>query len=251
MRYKNSYLISGVFICFLLVTGFSYTQSSLTQKLKLTVSSSKNKYKLGEIVDLSFNLRNEGNETISFSDVFGTGTGFLHLKISQDGINFRDFSHPRWGKVDVGGAKTLLRSEESAKASTTLLWEWAKQDVPSFTFFNPGIYYVKANYRLSIDNAEESVLLESQPLEITIEEPTGEDLQIWNIIKGDGEFAYFIQENDFRIPKYKTEERAKFQNKVEQIIRQYPNSFYTHSLQQCLDKFKANEAKRKAYLQKV
>ena len=111
------------------------------------------------------------------------------------------------------------------------------------------MYYLKV--WASIIKNEESTTIESEPIKITIEEPADEDLEVWNKIKNNGDFAYFIQEGDIRIPVYKMEERAKFQQEVEQILIDYPNSFYATSLRQSLDKFKANEAKRQELLQKI
>lgn len=225
-------------------------QSSSTPRLKLTVSSAKTNYQLGEKIDLAFELKNTNKETMTFLDIFGTGSGFLNLTISQSGAPFEKFSHPRWGTVDINGAETSLKSNEASKTSAALLWDWAKQDVPRFTFSNSGVYQIKATYNL-LTETKESVLLESQPIQITIEEPVGEDSEVWNRIKDNGDFAYFIQEGDFRIPSYKTEERAKFQKEVEQIISQYPNSLISKQLEQSLKRFRENEEKRVNSLRKI
>ena len=93
--------------------------------------------------------------------------------------------------------------------------------------------------------------LESDPITLLIQEPVGEDLEVWNRIKNSGEIAYFIQEGDIAIPGYKKEEREKLRLEIEQIINDYPDSFYAESLRQSMAKFQANEAKRQESLQKI
>jgi len=250
---KNKYILLTlcIFGCFLGITSFAYMQSNSTGKLKLTVDSSKKIYKLGEVINLSFNLKNEGSETVFLLDIFGTGSGYLNIDISQNGEDYKRFQHPRWGKLDSCCSKITLEPNKSSEASGKISWIWVKQNVPGYTFSNPGIYYLKASYTTMIDGKKDRLFLESEPIQITIEEPTGEDLEVWNKIKDNGDFAYFIQEGSYRIPNYKPEERAKFQQEIENIINQYPNSFYAQSLQQSLDKFKAREEKRKADKEKM
>lgn len=174
----------------------------------------------------------------------------MHIESSRNGSDFIDSDHPRWGIVDIY-AKTVLNPNESSKASGAILWQWLKQDVPGFKFSNPGIYYIKARYSILVEGENDRIVLESEPIKIKIEEPVGENLEVWNKIKDNGNFAYFIQEGDILIPSYKTKERKKFQQEIEQIINQYPNSFYAESLQQSLEKYQAAEAKRQESLQKI
>jgi hypothetical protein len=93
--------------------------------------------------------------------------------------------------------------------------------------------------------------VESEPIKIVINEPVGEDLEVWNKIKDNGNFAYFIQEDEIRIPSFKPDEREKFSKEFEQIINQYPNSLYTQSFRLSLDRFQAAEAKRQESMQKL
>ena len=89
-------------------------------------------------------------------------------------------------------------------------------------------------------------------MKITITEPNGENLDVWNKIKDNGDIGYFLQEGDLIRGRYYTaEERAKFQQEVQQIISEHPNSFYAQSLRQSLDKFRASEAERQEYMKKL
>jgi hypothetical protein len=86
---------------------------------------------------------------------------------------------------------------------------------------------------------------------VVIKEPEGEDLEVWNKIKDKKSFAYFIQNAEILGSNIDPEETAKFQAEVEDILQKYPNSFYAQSLRQSLDKFKANEAKRQEFQEKI
>jgi hypothetical protein len=262
MKYKYFFLTVISLIFFSGITAFVYTKVSSQDRLILRLNSSKESYKLGEVLEFSFELKNNGDKEIQILDIFGTGTGFLHLLCSKNGKAFIGCSDPSWGTLDSEG---LIRLEptQSVTSSSTILWDWRKQDVPIFMFAEPETYFVKAKYNYSLkgENGEpfiknekgEAVYfsVESKAIKITLEEPKGEDLEIWSKIKNNGNFAYFMQKGDSLIPTYKPEERAKFQADVETIICQFPNSIYAQPLQRSLNTFKANEAKRQAIIEKM
>lgn len=244
MNKKHVLLTICSFVCFLGIANLAYTQRDSTQKPKLTVNASKNIYKLGEVIGISFELKNESNDSITFQDIFGVGTGFLHVEASRNGKDFTGCDDPDWGLLDIAGAKTIIGPNETAVTSSTILWDWRKQDVPVFRFADSGVYYLRARYSLTIEGEKDSIQLESEPIRITIEKPNTDDSEVWNKIKDNGHFAYFIQKGDIRIPSYKTEERAKFEQEIEQILVDHPNSFYAFSLRQSLEKFRIGEARR-------
>jgi len=67
--------------------------------------------------------------------------------------------------------------------------------------------------------------VDSEPIAITVEEPIGEDLEVWNRIKNDGKFAFFIQ--------------------VEDILQKYPRSIYAAPLRRSLEKFESRKTFRR------
>ena len=230
-------------------------QSNSAQKFKLTVNSSKTTYNLGETIDLSFSLRNEGNDSVRVGNYFDVKDGYLKIWISQDGITFKEYSNSKWGIADVIRGSIILSPNESIETSTEILWNFVPdaannsrlpetQIANNYAFSTKGKYFLKVKYLTH--SSDKITEIESEPIQVTVTEPVGEDLEVWNRIKDNGDFAYFIQESDFRIPSYKTQERAKFQKAVEQLINHFPNSFYAQSLRRSLAKFKDNENKRKA-----
>ena len=250
MKYKKLFLMMFSLFSVLGIASFAYMQNRSTPELILKIDSPKSYYKLGEPINFSFELQNKSNEMITLLDVFGAGTGHLHIKVSQNGDNYLGADDPSWGKVDTTG-KTYIKSGENAKAYEKILWNLSAQETARFKFDEPGVYYFKAYYTAWIGSENSPIIFESEPIQITIEEPTTEDLKVWNKIKNNGGIAYFIQEGDFHIPSYKTKEREKLKQEIEQLINQYPNSFYAESLRLSLDKFQVNEAKRQESMQKL
>lgn len=248
--FKTLFLIAFCLFVFQSTANFTFSQTYSASDLILKLDSPKNIYKLGETIDFLFELENKTNETITLLDVFGTGTGFLHVKASQNGNEFIGCDDPSWGIMDVG-SRIEIKPNESVKARSNVLWTWKAQDIAGFRFDRAGVYYIKANYTAHIEGKSSNINIESLPIQITIEEPVGDDLKVWNIIKENGEFAYFIQKGAVHIPSYKSEERAKFLIEVERIINDYPNTFYAESLRQSLEKFKAAEIRSQEMMKKL
>jgi hypothetical protein len=270
MKYKYLFLTVIFLGSFGGLTSLVYLQTkpnNVPNQLGLSVIPSKANYALGEIVNLSFRLTNESEDNVSILGNLQTSDGSLSVYISRDGKNFNKYTHSKWGVKDSKWQPIKLLPSESVDTLASILWNKKPETqglnpevaekategriLSHYAFPESGTYYVKASYYIYFIKEINPVLVESEPVEITIEEPVGENLEVWNKIKDNGDFAYFIQECDFRIPSYKTEERAKFQKDIEQILNQYPDSFYAQSLRQSLDKFKAREEERKAYLKKI
>jgi hypothetical protein len=238
------------------INAFKFSNDS---KLKLKIDSQKDSYLLGEVVQLNVNLVNETDEAIKISSKPTVENGYLKIWISKDKKDFKEYKGNRWGLSDRSGSG-ILDPTQSIKSQGTLLWNYtlpieykdkiiAKDKIESaYAMPESGIYYIKAIANLL--NKKERTNIESEPIKITITEPEGEDLEVWNKIKDNGNFAYFIQEGDMLIPSYKSEERDKLQAEIEQILADYPNSFYSTSLRQSLSKFKTSEAKRKEFIEK-
>ena len=223
--------------------------------LEVTVESAKPTYFLGELVSLDFEINN--NTT---SDIYLGGTklssGYLTLLIDFSNNKFKKYSAVGNGKKT---SPTLLKKGEHSKSSSKILWSAnragncsdceAYQETDILTYYafpKAGSYYIKAV--LHVSEGQKSKQIESEPIQITIKEPTGEDSEVWNIIKDREDIGFFIQEGYFRTPNSKQKE--KIQQDVEQIISEYPNSLYAESLRQSLAKFQINQKIIQEYLQK-
>jgi hypothetical protein len=272
MKHKAKLLVI-IFVGVLGIVGITTTASSKlvnsSKEVEVSLSSAKDSYRLGEIPYFDIILKNKGTEKLSFLNTFNVYSGGISIYISKGNKErFIEYLNRSWGTDDGFYGNLTLNQNESKVQTTALLWndkpkiadtlapEVIKRATEGkintdYVFMDVGTYFVKVTYAIHFLNEKKPVVIESEPIKITITEPEGEDLDVWKRIKDDGNFAYFIQEGETLIPGYKTEERAKFLQEVEQILIDHPNSFYTESLRQSLEKFRASEAKRQGFLQKL
>lgn len=256
MKYKKMLFVIVALAIFSGLTILAQMQNNAVP-LTLTVKSDKQSYELGEIVPISFELKNTSANDVTINDVFGVGSGSVTVYISRDGKNYPEYNSD-WGQVDFAPASTVIKPGQSLSSSATILWHRKpnalqgesarvikevseKTLLTDYAFPEAGTYYVKAVYNQN---------LQSAPLDITIEEPDGEDLDIWNRIKGRGDIAYFIQKGYVPIASYKSEEKSRFESNVRAIIERYPNSLLSKQLKTSFLKYQEVEIKRQELLQK-
>ena len=227
------------------------------QNLGVRISPLKNSYVQGEVVALDVEISNNGQ-----SDVFLKGSnvesGFVKIFIAGEDQKFKQYSHSAWIRDRRGD---FIKPGQTIKSQATLLWNFKPQVshlnedaarnasegliLTDYAFNKPGTYVVKA---VLIIPGETQIRIESEPVQIVIEAPTGEDLKVWNLIKDNGEIAYFIQEGAVRSPK--PEEQEKVQKEIEQLTSSYPNGLLASQIRQSLDKFRVSDAKRKEFMEK-
>lgn len=245
-------------------------KNNSTEKIELTIDSSKESYLPGEVVNLTISATNKSNESVRLFNDLSPEYGYLSVFISHDNIEYKMYNHVHWGVRDSKLTHIVLKSNERVNTSAAILWNSkpkfdASQLAPEtikaatdgkiltdYAFPESSTYYIKAVYSAYfIDNNQSRtrVKIESEPIQITIKEPTGEDLKIWNKIKDNGEIAYFIQEGSFKAPE--SEKREKLKMEVEQIINESPDSPISSQMKQSLNKLRANEEKAKLYKEKM
>lgn len=271
MKYKYLMLIIVGIVTLLSLINLVPTmgKNNLVEKIELTIDSSKESYLLGEVVALTFNAINKSGDSVKIFNDLSPEYGYLRVFISQDDIEYKMYNHNQWGLKDSKTTLIMLKPNEGVSTSATIFWNAqpkfdASQLAPEtikaategkiladYVFSKPGTYYIKAVYAARfIDNPSNTrIKIESEPIQITIEEPTGDDLKIWNKIKDNGEIAYFIQEGSFKARE--SAEREKLKEEVEQIISESPDSPISSQMKQSLNKLRANEEKAKVYKEKM
>ncbi len=262
---KNKILFSflGVVIVSALVAVWirdvnAVKQSENDSVLTLKISSDKQTYTLGEAVKLTFKVINESDKAVRLSFRPHVLTGYLKVWISADGQEYNRYSgNSNWGLEEGGGI--TLQAGKAYESQATVLWnhkidvarltpEAAKGTITShYAFPTKGPYFIKAV--LSIPETENSRKIESEPIQVVVEEPVGDDLEVWNSIKDNREIAYFLHNGYFLT--YKDEEKEKLVEKIKQIAQRYPRSFLGGQLQQNLEKFRVEEKIRKESLEKA
>lgn len=154
-----------------------------------------------------------------------------------------------------------LQPGQSFKSEATVLWN-SKPDIShlrpdvakgkimtDYAFPKAGVYLVKAIASIPDANSDAvSAKIESEPIEIVVNEPVGDDLKVWNQIKDSGDIAFFIQTGSFLTSQNEVEKNMAEQ--VKQITQNYRNSFLSGQMQQKLENFKTNEQRKKETLYK-
>lgn len=253
MKYKNILVAALGMFCFLALTSFSFSYLKVDSKneIEIAVSSPKDTYLLGEAIPLLIEVKNLTGKEIDLIDTLDPIYGSLKLYVSDENKNVKyQYMNPKSGILDVSGF-IKIKVNEKRSNSIQVLARLKSYDQAEYFFASAGIYYLQVSYQIRLIGQTKPIEIKSEPIKITISELEGEDLEVWNKVKDNGNFAYFMQEGDILIPSYKTEERAKFLQEIEQILIDYPNSFYTQSLGQSLEKFRANEEKSQKFLQKI
>lgn len=253
MKNKNILIItSGVFCLLALVNlGFGYLRDGSKNDIGIVVHSLKDTYLLGEPIQLQIDVNNLTGKELVLVNSLDPVYGSLKLYVSSEdkSVDYQYMS-PKSGILDTSGFTKIGPREKQSK-SIQILARLTSYDQAEYFFERAGTYYLHASYQIHLVGEPKPIEIKSEPIRIIIDEPRGDDLVVWNLVKDSGNFAYFIQEGEILIPSWKSGERAKLQQKVEQIVNRYPNSFYAESLRQSLVKYRANEARRQEFTKKM
>lgn len=239
MKNKIIYVGCFVIIATVFIASILAQVKPNQEKLEITVKSSAYVYALGETVPLDIEIKNNTEQDVVLSGT-SAESGYLQFFISEDRQGeYKKYSNAGWGNKNT--KPKVLKFSDAVTSKATILCnavpelshlnaDAAKEAstgkiVTTYALPEPGDYYIKAV--LIIPNPDNPVKIESEAVQITITEPIGADLEVWNKIKDRSDFAYFLQEGVFSIPENKSTERAKFQQEIEQIISRFPDSLYT------------------------
>ena len=231
-------------------------QSENDLPLTLKVTSEKQNYVLGEVVKLNFELINEGEKVVKIPFRPDVYTGYLGVWIAFDGQEFNQYKNTSWGRMEQSGP--ILQPGQSFISQANFLWNSKPKTLNlnpdvgkgrimnDYAFPKVGVYFIKA---MATVPGNTPMKIESKPIQIVINEPIGNDLEVWNLIKDNGDFAYFIQQGG--TPTYQDEKAEKLLEEIEQIAQNYPNSVLGGQMKQKLEKFRIDEEKRRKSLEKA
>lgn len=225
------------------------------KRLTLQVKADKETYLPGETITLNFKMLNNSTGPVLLPRNADVQSGHLQVFVADESSRYSKYVGPRWGLADaIGGKAVKLQPGESFETSATVLHnqrvetahlseiaaaEIAKGRIQTdYVLPEPGMYFIKA---VLVDDHLVNQI-ESEPVRIIIEEPQGADLEVWNKIKGDGDFALFMQTGELRErpdgPKTKQVVAT-----LKEIESSYPTTRY-------IGKIRAGLAKRRALLEK-
>jgi hypothetical protein len=266
MKHKKLIVLLSGGLLFSVFAGLILTRhiAGSSQNLELQIRSARTSYKQGEVVNLAFALVNNGGKELIINDCFGTRSGVLGVWVAKNGEPFLKYRHPGWGTSD-SDCRSVLKSGAKLETMTRLFWNWkpnleglnkdvakaAAEDriLTDYVFPEPGVYQLKAVNYVLVGDQTTPTRIESEPVQITVEEPLGEDAEVWKKIRDRGDIGYFIQEGEFKTVK--PEEREKLRQELAEISSRYANSTLAKQIARSLQWFGAKDAKRKSIQQKM
>jgi hypothetical protein len=214
----------------------------------LEARTSRQAYVLGEPVDLVIAARNASNRPIAIPGGFDVGQGYVGVVVAFEDGPFREYRGPGWGLDDGRSAPVVVGPRQRVATAASILFN---HGMPS-GHLNPetaaevATRYLDEGYALPVagryrikallygENGDEVV--ESEPVEIAIEEPTGEDREVWNALRSDPELGYFVQAGG---PRGRSSElrRQQLVSTLERLVTYHPGSRYTEVLRERLARY--------------
>lgn len=252
MKYLQ-YSAFGILILF--VTVSSLTQSPLPTNsfAELEISATKSEYLLGEPVIVESRLRRIGDRSVNHR--YAWGDRDLVFWIAKGGDEFLGY---RFGKITAEAS--LSFSEGMGRYRTTdaiffnskpVTYNLSENDrrkvergmiLTDYAFPEPGEYRIKSTLLFGRGGGEISERIWSNEISISVKEPEGDDLRVWEIMKADPRIGYFMMEGvvPYRVPSIED----TFLAEIDRITSQYPNSYLAGLLKA---KAQENRARRERY----
>lgn len=238
-------------LAFWLISAKIVKSSVNDSDLILTVNSDKESYILGEQVNLRFEITHKKNKIITLRSAPTVENGDIRVWIASSNRNFKQYRGARWG-FDEGGKP---RKEKSFKSQAGILWNGKAPDSSKnesfdknrietdYAFVEAGVYFIKATATVFNEDAksdDDKISIESEPIQIIVNEPVGDDLEVWKNIKDNGALGLFMQTG--RLLNEKPAEAQKLLKEVEDIISKYPDSLLVGQLKNGLEKYRLEQA---------
>jgi hypothetical protein len=268
MKYKYFLFASICLVMIFGITSLAYMIQGQTEKLRLVLESSKQNYLLGEVVSLKLTATNVSNETIVVNGNLDPESGDLNIQVSKDLLNFKQ----RQGgtkRIDSSGSTFNLTPGDRVGRTANLLWNAKPPEIDrsttapetiaavtktriltDYVFPEAGIYYIKATCFIYDSESDRMVKIESEPIQIVIDGPVGEDKVFWEKIKNNGDLGYFIEYGKAN-PGKSFEEQKAIHDEMVQLLEDHPNSRYSESLRKNIEKSSNRMEERKKFLEKL
>jgi hypothetical protein len=240
-------LLIGLTVCTSLMLRKSHGQSiSEMDGLMLEVKPSKENYLPGELITIKFKVVNKSSESLSLYKGSTVRDGYLTVLVADDNGSFKQYLGPGWGTKDADYNEPLtLEPGQAFETEATVLWnqkletghlnrayaENLETRIPTdYAFPTPGVYYIKAVLNSPLSKKH----IESAPVRLALETPQGADLEVWNRIKDDGQYALFIQTGGLaeRLTGATTKEIAE---SLEALLQRYPDNHYSEQIRTSLN----------------
>jgi hypothetical protein len=214
----------------------------------LELRASRQAYGLGEPVDLEIGAQNRSNGSIVIPGGLDVLEGYVGVLVAFEDGPFREYRGPGWGLEDARSSPVVLGPRQRMTTAASILFN---HGVPSGhlnrnaaaevadRFLNEGYALpVSGRYRIKavLFDATGGEVVESEPIEITVEEPTGEDREVWNALRSDPELGYFVQAG---APRARSSDLRKQQlvMTLERLVAYHPGSRHAERLRERLARY--------------
>jgi len=196
------------------------------QDERLTLTTQRKEYLLGEPVIFKLIFRNTSKEIVKVAELVVTpGEYETPLRIAEEGSAFREFS-PNLGTVCLIGRRAFPLGW-----GETLNYDYRVLGKPSrefqFAFPRAGNYRVYLEFPLSIAEGGGAGTITSNVLEVRVNQPAGDDLKTWQDLNN-REFLALLQLEAV------DKERKDVPMKLAKLLRSHPTSGYAPAMRHVL-----------------
>jgi len=243
-KYLGTLIITGLCIGICAAVQIS-TIARPGGRIEVSLTAEKGTHVLGEEIGLDLTVRNASAEEMEFVAP-SVMTGSLRLFISDDAKEYREYVGPRWGMLDTQDQRRMVPPAGEFSAKATVLFNrrvptahlnqmyaerYSKERLDrEYAIPEAGSYWLKASYTVGRE------IYWSAPVMIEVMAPVGAEAELWERIKSDGAFGYFLQTGDI---KYRpgSPQADEFLQKARQIASDHPETELARGLGTKLEKY--------------
>ncbi|MFT3745753.1 MAG: hypothetical protein QM785_15865 [Pyrinomonadaceae bacterium] len=225
-------------VAFLLFVALSAIPAKSAPKFVTTqVTTERSNYKLGEVVEVKWSIRNNTTKTIELG---GDAKSWSYFQIAFDNdTDYRVYSPGGGNGLTVDGVNfgSVIEAKKSLTRNQEFLWNYKPQVshlsadaaahesegriLTDLAFPAVGRYFIRLFTHINLDGVAADYV--SAPIEINIGSPTELDEPVWQRIAENPDIAYFMQYADMPHGKYNQQtERDTFQQTIQDLVSASP-----------------------------
>jgi hypothetical protein len=215
--------------------------------VKLVVHPAKRSLVPGELLDVRLEIRNESGESVPIRAGMTVQVGGITLDLAEGSGPFRRVRGPGWGGAEFDDTTDVdLPPGESQYSDAPVLYNdfrvteglprAAADEIRSreldtaYVFERPGRYLLRGTLHLGVGLEP----IQSEPVEVEVRAPTGQDAKAWNAIKNCRACARFLQTGEAG-GLADDERNTATAGVLERVATESPKSIYAAQIRQSLE----------------
>ncbi|MBW3600962.1 MAG: hypothetical protein KY475_27315 [Planctomycetes bacterium] len=157
--------------------------------VRVQIASPKEVYQLGEPVRLNVTVTTTQRTPIRFIEVFNHE---IEVYLSDNGERFRRWRSGLYPVLDVERKTETLTGGQPSDYNVRVLYDAQRES--RLAFEKPGRYWLRAEFPLAENEPPyHKSNVDSNTIRIRIQEPQGEDAEVWRRIREDESFLVLLQ----------------------------------------------------------